>query len=157
MLFWFALAMLLPAIVLGLSKSERPILAPARGLFAPGGAVLMLYGALVWRGRARWIGLGADEPRRAGVVLFALGLASLGAGLAEVTGADAWRVLMIPAIVGAGVLALREAWRGKRGTLYRINEFDSWYSWWLARAGLWMFGLSWPLLVLWALGLQSFD
>ena len=157
MLFWLAMAMLLPAIVLGLSKSERPILESARGLFAPGGAVLMLYGALVWRERAQWIGLGADEPRRAGVVLFALGLAALGAGLAEVTGADAWRVLMIPAIVGGGVLSLREAWRGKRGTLYRINEFDSRYSWWLARAGLWMFGLSWPLLVLWALGMQSFD
>jgi hypothetical protein len=157
MLFWLAMAMLLPAIVLGLSKGERPLLESARGLFAPGGAVLMLYGALVWRERAQWIGLGAGEPRRAGVVLFALGLASLGAGLAEVTGADAWRVFMVPAIVGAGALALREAWRGKRGTLYRINEFDSWYSWWLVRAGLWMFGLSWPLLLLWALGLQSFD
>ena len=66
MLFCLALAMLLPAIVLGLSKHERPILAPARGLFAPGGAVLMLYGALVWQERARWIGLGADEPKRAG-------------------------------------------------------------------------------------------
>ena len=91
MLFWLAMAMLLPAIVLGLSKSERPILEPARGLFVPAGAVLMLYGALVWRGRAQWIGLGASD------------------------------------------------------------------SWWLARGGLWMFGLSWPLLVLWALGLQSFD
>jgi hypothetical protein len=157
MLFWLAMAMLLPAIVLGLSKSERPILESARGLFAPGGAVLMLYGALVWRERAQWIGLGADEPRRAGVVLLALGLAALAAGLAEVTGADAWRVFMIPAIVGGGVLSLREAWRGKRGTLYRINEFDSSYSWWLARAGLWMFGLSSPLLVLWALGVQSLD
>ena len=70
-------------------------------------------------------GLGADEPRRAGVVLFALGLASLGAGLAEVTGADAWR--------------------GKRGTLYRINRVDSSDSWWLTRAGLSMFALTSPL------------
>ena len=157
MLFGLALAMLVPAIVLGLSKSERPIWEPARGLFAPSGAALMLYGALVWRERAQWIGLGADEPKRAGVVLFALGLASLGAGLAEVTGADAWRVFMVPAIVGAGVLSLREAWRGKRGTLYRINRVDSSDSWWLARAGLWMFALTSPLMVLWALGLQSFD
>lgn len=157
MLFWLAMAFLLPAVFLGLSKSERPIWGSARVLFAPGGAVLMLFGALVWRERAQWIGLGADEPRRAGVVLFALGLAALGVGLADVSGADAWRVFTIPTILGGGLLSLREAWRGKRGTLYRINDFEFFESWWLARAGLWMFGLSWPLLVLWALGMQSFD
>ena len=95
-------------------------------------------------------GLGADEPRHAGAALFALGLA----GLADVSGADGWRVLMIPAIVGGGLLSLREARRGKRGTLYRIIVSESW---WLARAGLRMFGLAWPLLVPWALGLRSFD
>ena len=82
-----------------------------------------------------WIGLGADAPRRAGIVLLALalGLAALGAGLAEITSADACRVFMIPAIVGGGAFSLREAWRGKRGALYRINQFDSSYSWWLTR------------------------
>jgi hypothetical protein len=66
-------------------------------------------------------------------------------------------VLTIPAIVGGGLLSLRDAWRGKRGTLYRINASAPWFSLRLARAGLWFLGLSWPLLVLWAIGLQSFD
>jgi hypothetical protein len=117
----------------------------------------MCFGALVWRERAKWIGLGADAPRRAGSVLFTLGLAALGVGLAHISGAAEWRVLTIPAIVGGGLLSLRDAWRGKRGTLYRINASAPWFSLWLARAGLWFFGLSWPLLVLWAIGLQSFD
>jgi len=156
-LFWLAAVLLLPAIFLGLSKSGRPLWEPARALFAPGGAVLTIYGALVWYEQARWIGLGADKPRRAGSVLFVLGLALVGVGLAHLTRDDGWRLLTIPAILGGGLFSLREAWRGKRGSLYRNKQSDSLYSWWLTRAGLWLFGLSWPLLVLWALGLQSFD
>jgi hypothetical protein len=156
-LFWLAAAFLLPAVFLGLSKSGRPAWEPGRGLFAPGGAVLMIYGALVWLEQARWIGLGADEPRRSGSVLFVLGLALVGAGLAHMTQAEGWRLLTIPAIIGGGLFSLREAWRGKRGALHRINHFASRHSWWMTRAGLWLFGLTWPLFVLWALGLQSFE
>ena len=155
-LFWLAFACFMPAVVLGLSKHGDPIWGTARALFVPSGAVLMIYGVLVWRKQARWIGLGADEPRRPGSILLALGLAAFGFGLAYVTGAGGWHLLMIPALVGGGLLSLREAWRGKRGWFYRINTLER-TEWWLARAGLWMFGLTWPLLVLWALGLQSIE
>lgn len=155
-LFWLAAALLLPAIFLGLSKHGDPVWEPARALFAPAGAVLMIYGVLVWHTQARWIGLAADRPRRAGSVLFVLGCALVGVGLAHVTGTDGWRLLTIPAIVGGGLLSLREAWRGKRGTLYQLSRVSR-YSWWATRGGLWRFGLTWPLLVLWALDLRSFD
>ena len=67
-----------------------------------------------------------------------------------------WRVLAIPGIVGISLVALREAWLGKRGGFYRMSHPPP-FGWLLTRAGLWMLGQMWPVLVLWALGLQSFD
>jgi hypothetical protein len=149
-LFYVAMAFLLPATLLGISRHGEGLLPKAQYLFAPGGAVLVLYGALVSAGRARWMGEGAERPQRVGAILGMLGLAALGVGLAEITGVMTFHLLTIPAIVSLGLLSLREAWHGKRGWMYR--HLTPTRPWWSIRAGLWMFGLMWPLLVAWAVG-----
>jgi hypothetical protein len=58
-------------------------------------------------------------------------------------------------IVLFGLSFLREAIRGRSSVLVRDER--SIYERFVVRAGAWMFGLSWPLFVLWALDIVEFD
>lgn len=80
LLFVAAMACLLPAVVLGLSRSGTPIWQPALLALLPGGALALLYGVLVKRRSARWIGLFAEEPDRVGSIIAAGGLAGSASG-----------------------------------------------------------------------------
>ena len=89
----------------------------------------------------------------------AAGLAFIGGGLEAFLGSPEWRVFMLPAIVGGGVMSLRLAWMGTRhpfvrelrGTAGGASERRG------IRSGLWMLGLSWPMFALWAIGLITLD
>jgi hypothetical protein len=122
------------------------------------------YGVLVAEGKARWIGRGAEHPKLAGGVLVILGLAALGVGVDRLDPEHPWMVLTVPATVTVGLWFLQQAWLGKRSWLYRAGaeDYESGHDyasqpWWLVRAGCWMFGLFWPLLVLLALGVDIGD
>lgn len=62
-----------------------------------------------------------------------------GQGIVDFAGAS--RAAMI---VAGGLLFLREALRGRRGER------------WSLYIGPWLFGLGWPLLLLWSLGVTDF-
>jgi hypothetical protein len=148
---WLSLACLFTGTILGVSKRGEPIWKDARVLFAPAGLLLIVEAALLGGRRAHPIV--AIPPTRAlapGVFICGLGL--VGLGLEQLDPAGQWSILAIPMIALLGLLFLREAWRGKASVLVRDSS-DRWQNF-LIRAGAWMFGLLWPLFVLWALGLQ---
>jgi hypothetical protein len=70
-------------------------------------------------------------------------------GLEHLDPARPWTLLAIPMITLLGLLTLREARRGRPSVILRRTR--GWYGL-RARAGAWMFGLCWPVFVLWALG-----
>ena len=72
-------------------------------------------------------------------------------GLEHLDPARAWSLLAVPMIVFLGLLFLREAYRGKLSMLLRETSGRVERFW--ARLGMWMFGLSWPVFVLWAIGI----
>lgn len=122
-LFVATMACLLPAIVLGLSKSGRPIYEPARDLAIPGGLLALLYAALVATRRARWIGLFADEPHRVARVLGCIGLASVGAALDGHDSGTLWRLLMLPACL---LLCATLIGQGVRGRGWWLEQMPWW-------------------------------
>lgn len=151
LLFYLAGAFVLPGVVLGIERrGVPPIWADGLILLIPGGAVLIVYGALAYAGLATWIGLGAHRGRLAGAILAATGLACLGGGLDHLDPDRPWRVLTIPLILVGGLASLWAAvtrsgkltagLSGARGPL--------------VVAGLWLFGLGWPVLILWAVGVE---
>ena len=151
--FLLPVCLLAAGTVLGLSRRGEPMWEPARVLWIPGGALLILYGVLV---RNRVV-----RPHRPDasidmvtLVAGAVGLAFMGVGLEHVHPAGPWTVFTLPAIIGGGLLCLRLARQGKRNRFVREMEEDR--SPWLIRPGLWMFGLTWPLFALWAIGVVEF-
>jgi len=154
------LAFFLPATLLGLPGRghSHPILPAARDLFVPAGFLLAVHGALAVMGRVAALAppwpVTAREHRRTGLILYLVGIASVGFGTGEITGDRPWRALSVPAIVVIGLLSLREAVRGPaRSRFFRLRPPSSSRPVWLIAAGLWMFGLSWPILAADALGL----
>jgi hypothetical protein len=151
---WVILACLTGAAILGLSRYGDPVWRPARALAVPAGALMVLQSTLLGGRRAHpMVAIPAGPMLAPGV--FVCGLGFLGLGLEHLDPARPWTILAIPMIVLLGLLSLREARRGRRSVLLR-ERGGGWHGF-LARAGLWMFGLCWPLFVLWALGVVRLD
>ena len=147
---WSILGCLLIATFLGLSKHGNPIWDDARVFFLPAGVLLMLQSLILGGRRAHPIA--AIPPNRAlAPGVFACGLGSAGLGLEQLDPGGPWSVLTIPMCVFLGLLCLREAIRGRRSWI--VVQGPSLWPPFVYRAGLWMFGLAWPVGVLWALGL----
>lgn len=106
------------------------------------------HAALVFAGRATPFG-GHHTPNATaqadllGAMMVLVAVALIGLGLAQPTGRIAWRATAVPAICVAGLLTLREASRGRHGRPWRVY------------LGTWMIGLTWPILVLWSVGLTT--
>lgn len=82
--------------------------------------------------------------------LFTCGLGVAALGLEHLDAVRLWSIFAIPMIVLLGVLALREALRG-RDSVILSQPLGRWEHV-AACGGLWMLGLCWPLFVLMALG-----
>ena len=140
---WVVVGFVTPAVFLGLSKRGEPIYEDALLLLVPGGVALMVLAVLLRKGLA------------IGLAVFGSGLGVAGLGMEYADPDRPWSVLAIPMITLVGLLFLREAWRGKRSKLLGLAG-DRWQRL-VAHAGAWMFGLAWPLFVLWTLGIVEFD
>jgi hypothetical protein len=145
---WAALACLLVGVVLGYSKYGEPIWTDARVLLLAAGALMMVQATVLGGRRAHpFVAIAPNRALAPGIFTCGLGLA--GVGLEHLDAARPWSSLAVPMIVLLGLLLLREAFRG-RGSVFLRDESGRWERFWI-RAGLWMFGLCWPLFVLMAL------
>jgi hypothetical protein len=145
---WMALACLLGALVLGYSKYGEPLWKPARVLLLAAGVLMMVQAAVLGGRRAHpFVAIAPSRALAPGIFTCGLGLAGL--GLEHLDAARPWSSLAIPMIVLLGLLFLREAFRGKRSILLRY-ESGRWERFSI-RAGVWMFGLCWPLVAYMAL------
>jgi hypothetical protein len=144
---WAALGCLLVGTVLGYSKSGVPLWPGARVLLLAAGVLLMVQASVLGGRRAHPIAVAPSRALAPCVFICGLGLA--GVGLEHLDPARPWSSLAIPMTVLFGLLCLREACRGKRSVLLR-DGLGRWERFW-TRAGLWMFGLFWPVLVFMAL------
>jgi hypothetical protein len=152
-LFWAAMAFLLPAIFLGLSKRGEPLWEPARTLAIPGGALALVYAWLIAVRRARWIGLFADEPAKVARVIAAIGLGAIGFALDALDAGQAWRVLTIPMTLLVGVAMVRQAVTGRGWWLENMP-----WPRWASRAAFGFMALALlPVGLLWAVGLIAVD
>lgn len=147
----------LPAVLLGLSRHGRPLVPAARDLFVPAGFLVAFHGALAAMGRVTALAFPwqttAREHRRGGWILYLIGFGMIGLGAAEATKDLAWRALSVPGILILGALCLREAFLGPRKSRFLLaTAREGKRPVWLVAAGLWMFGLTWPFFVAWAVG-----
>jgi hypothetical protein len=150
LLWWLTLGCLLIAVFLGLSKRGEPLWTAARAFFVPAGLLMVLQSVLLDDRRAHpIIRIAPNRALAPGLFTCGLGVAAL--GLEHLDPPRAWSLLAVPMIVFLGLLFLREAYRGKLSMLLRETSGRVERFW--ARLGMWMFGLSWPVFVLWAIGI----
>lgn len=152
------LGLLAAATFLGLAKNGHPLVPAARALFAPAGLLIAVHGGwiLVDPSLASEVRSESGAPRAAwmGVLMLLVGAGVFGIGFGELVDDPVWRILAAPGIVACGLLLLFHLLRGRRrSSLWRRARDDGRARAWTVWAGLWMFGLSWPVLATWSLGL----
>jgi hypothetical protein len=142
---------ILLGVVLGVGRSEVPVLPEARGLLAPGGALWLAAGVLLLRGRT-WPGHQGAETTPLGWSGVLLGAGLLGAGLDALTGEPAFRLALVPALAAAGLLALGVALLGRRTSYGRRLADQEGPRWPAARLGLLAIAAAAPVGVAWSVG-----